>query len=322
MIGRRSCTGLSTYLYTMMNDYAIQTRDLCKEFGSQVAVRGLTLEVKRGEVFGFLGPNGAGKTTSIKMLLGLVKPTAGSASLLGRPVTDRNAREKTGFLPEHFRFHDWLSAGEFLSLHGKLYRMDPARREQRAAELLELVGLTPFREKQLRTFSKGMLQRIGLAQALMNRPELVFLDEPTSGLDPVGRRLVRDIIRQLRQEGTTVFLNSHLLSEVEITCDRVAFIKHGEVLRVSTVSALMDGATTVTIHARGYAPETLGELAQWGKDVRTEGDLILMTVSDEDVLPQINRCLVERGVDVYAIIPQRLSLEDLFIQVVGTDGGL
>jgi ABC-2 type transport system ATP-binding protein len=306
----------------MNNDYAIEARELRKVFGSQVAVRGLTLQVHRGEVFGFLGPNGAGKTTSIKMFLGLVTPSSGSASLLGLPASNRQSREKTGFLPEHFRFHDWLTAGEFLTLHGQLYRMDPARLEQRSAELLDRVGLTPFRDKQLRTFSKGMLQRVGLAQALLNRPELVFLDEPTSGLDPVGRRLVRDIIRQLRQEGTTVFLNSHLLSEVEITCDRVAFIKHGEVLRVSPVSALMDGATTVTIHARGYSPEILSGLSQWGKDVRTEGETILMTVSDEEVLPQINRCLVEGGVDVYAIIPQRLSLEDLFIQVVGTDGGL
>jgi ABC-2 type transport system ATP-binding protein len=306
----------------MKTDYAIQARALRKEFGNKVAVRGLTLEVLRGQVFGFLGPNGAGKTTSIKMLLGLVEPTSGTAELLGRPISDRHAREKTGFLPEHFRFHDWLTGGEFLTLHGRLYRMDPTRLSQRTTELLELVGLAEFRNQQLRTFSKGMLQRIGLAQALLNEPELVFLDEPTSGLDPVGRRLVRDIIRQLRQGGTTVFLNSHLLSEVEITCDQVAFIKHGEVLRVSPVSALMDGATTVTIHARGYTTEHLNNLGQWGKDVRTEGENILMSVSDEDALPQINRSLVEKGVDVYAIIPQRLSLEDLFIQVVGTDGGL
>jgi ABC-2 type transport system ATP-binding protein len=306
----------------MNNDFAIDARELRKEFGSQVAVRGLTLQVQRGEVFGFLGPNGAGKTTSIKMLLGLVSPTSGEASLLGKPITDRRAREKTGFLPEHFRFHDWLTAEEFLNLHGQLYSIEPARLKKRAAELLELVGLTPFRDKQLRTFSKGMLQRIGLAQSLLNEPELVFLDEPTSGLDPVGRRLVRDIIRQLREANTTVFLNSHLLSEVEITCDRVAFIKHGEVLRVSPVSALMDGVTTVTIHARGYTPETLADLSQWGRDVRTEGETILMSVSEEDALPKINRCLVERGVSVYAIVPQRLSLEDLFIQVVGTDGGL
>jgi len=285
-------------------------------------VRGLTLQVQRGEVFGFLGPNGAGKTTSIKMLLGLVKPTSGSATLLGRPITERQAREKAGFLPEHFRFHDWLTAEEFLRLHGQLFHMPETTLKQRASELLELVGLTPFRHKQLRTFSKGMLQRIGLAQALLNRPELVFLDEPTSGLDPVGRRLVRDVIRQLRGEGTTVFLNSHLLSEVEITCDRVAFIKHGEVLRVSQVSTLMEGSTSVTIHARGFTERVLERLAQWGQDVRADGDNILLSIKEEKALPEINRCLVEQGVDVYSIVPQRLSLEDLFIQVVGTDGGL
>ena len=302
--------------------YAIETNSLRKEFGSNVAVRGLNLQVQRGEVFGFLGPNGAGKTTSIKMMLGLVTPTSGEACLLGRPIQDRRAREKTGFLPEHFRFHDWLTAGEFLILHGDLYGMTRARLAQRATELLELVGLAPFRDKQLRTFSKGMLQRIGLAQALLNEPELVFLDEPTSGLDPVGRRLVRDIIRQLREHGTTVFLNSHLLSEVEITCDRVAFIKHGEVVHVSTVNTLMDGVTTVTIRARGYPAETLQALGRWGSDVRQDGDQILLSVSDEAALPEINRYLVSQGTDVYAMVPQRLSLEDLFIQVVGTDGGL
>ena len=167
-----------------------------------------------------------------------------------------------------------------------------------------------------------MLQRIGLAQALLNNPDLVFLDEPTSGLDPVGRRLVRDIIRQLRAQGTTVFLNSHLLSEVEITCDRVAFIKHGEVVRTSSIQALVDGETTVTIRARGFTPEILADLSQWGRDVRADGENIVMAVSSEEALPAINRRLVEKGVNVYAMLPQRLSLEDLFIQVVGTDGGL
>ncbi len=306
----------------MTQEPAIQTEKLRKEFGKHVAVRGLTLQVERGEVFGFLGPNGAGKTTSIKMLLGLVKPTSGEAKLLGRPLRDESARAHVGFLPEHFRFHDWLSAAEFLRLHGQLYHMDNVRLQTRIPELLELVSLTPFRDQQLRTFSKGMLQRIGLAQALLNDPSIVFLDEPTSGLDPVGRRLVRDIIRQLRSQGTTVFLNSHLLSEVEITCDRVAFIKHGEVVRVSAVSALIDGETTVTIHAHGFTPEILQKLAQWGRDVRADGENIVMSVHEEEALPAINRCLVEEHVDVYSIVPQRLSLEDLFIQVVGTDGGL
>jgi len=301
---------------------AIETRSLRKVFGEKVAVGDLTLTVEQGEVFGFLGPNGAGKTTSIKMLLSLIAPTSGEALLFGLPFGNPQVRSRIGFLPEHFRFHDWLTAQEFLALHADLYRIPRQDGLRRIDELLELVGLTPHRDKKLREFSKGMLQRIGLAQALLNEPDLVFLDEPTSGLDPVGRRLVRDIIRHLRQNGTTVFLNSHLLSEVEITCDRVAFIKHGEVVRTSPISDLMNGSTSVTIHARGFQAETLESLAKWGQDVRVEGESILLSVKDETALPEINRCLVEEGVDVYAIVPQRLSLEDLFIQVVGTDGGL
>jgi ABC-2 type transport system ATP-binding protein len=301
---------------------AIETRDLRKAFGDNVAVKGLTLQVERGEVFGFLGPNGAGKTTSIKMLLGLVAPTSGQAALLGAPLGDRAARARIGFLPEHFRFHDWLSASEFLTLHGQLYGMPPARLRSRVSELLELVGLTPFRDKPLRTFSKGMLQRIGLAQALLNDPALVFLDEPTSGLDPVGRRLVRDIIHDLRAKGTAVFLNSHLLSEVEITCDRVAFIKHGEVVRVSDLKTLVDGHTSVTIRAAGLTPTLVAGLGRWGRDVRADGDHVTLAVSDEAALPALTRFLVSQGAEVYAITPQRLSLEDLFIQTVGTDGGL
>ena len=306
----------------MNAQFAIETEGLRKIFGEKVAVRGLTLQVERGEVFGFLGPNGAGKTTSMKMLLGLVKPTAGRGFLLGRPITDRSARAKVGFLPEHFRFHDWLSAVEFLTLHGQLYGMKPADLTKRIDELLELVSLSEFRDQQLRTYSKGMLQRVGLAQALLNRPELVFLDEPTSGLDPVGRRQVREVIHLLRAEGTAVFLNSHLLSEVEITCDRVAFIKHGEVLQVSPVKALMDGATQVTVRARNVTPAALAELTRWDSAVRADGDQITLSVDGEADLPEITRCLVANDVDVYAVIPQRLSLEELFIQVVGTDGGL
>jgi len=306
----------------MGNILAIDTENLRKVFGTQTAVSGLTLQVDQGEVFGFLGPNGAGKTTSIKMLLGLVNPTSGSAKLFGRPITDRLSRKQVGFLPEHFRFHDWFTAKEFLNAHGELYGIDVNCLKKRVEELLDLVGLTPFHNKQLKTFSKGMLQRIGLAQALLNEPQLVFLDEPTSGLDPVGRRLVRDIIRQLRTKGTTVFLNSHLLSEVEITCDRVAFIKQGIVIRTSQLSTLVDGSTTVTIHARGFNSDTLSTLAQWGQDVRVEGELIVLSVNDEAALPEINRAMVHQGVDVYSLVPQKLSLEDLFIQVVGTDGGL
>jgi ABC-2 type transport system ATP-binding protein len=302
--------------------FAIETNQLRKVFGDNAAVKSLTLQVQQGEVFGFLGPNGAGKTTSIKMLLSLIAPTSGSANLLGATLGDRAVRARIGFLPEHFRFHDWLSADEFLTLHGKLYGMSDLELRQRINELLEMVGLAPFRDKQLRTFSKGMLQRIGLAQALLNNPDLVFLDEPTSGLDPVGRRLVRDIIHDLRRKGTCVFLNSHLLSEIEVTCDRVAFIKHGEVIQVVELKTLEDVKASVTIRARGISSEAIAGLSQWGQDVRVDGEHISMAIANETALPDITRYMVAQGADVYAVTPQRLSLEELFIQIVGTDGSL
>lgn len=305
-----------------MSELAIQTWGLRKAYGRKVAVKGLDLEVRRGEVFGFLGPNGAGKTTSIKMLLGLVKPTGGEAAILGQPISEVETRRKVGFLPEHFRFHQWLTAEELLRLHGRLYGMDQSRLSERIPALLELVGLTPHRAQQIGEFSKGMLQRAGLAQALLNEPELIFLDEPTSGLDPVGRRLVRDIIRHERTRGATVFLNSHLLGEVEVTCDRVAFIKHGEVLEVRELEPLMSGEMGVTVRARNLSPQVVEGLGQWAQVVGLEGEQLRLSVDDDDRLPEVLRYLAARGVDVYAVVPQRLSLEELFIQIVGTDGGL
>ena len=306
----------------MSNAPAIETHELRKVFGEHTAVKGLTLQVQQGEVFGFLGPNGAGKTTSIKMLLGLAVPTSGSANLLGTPLGDRAALARIGFLPEHFRFQEWLTAGEFLEMHGQLYGMRPTDLRSRLDELLERVGLSDFRHKQLRTFSKGMLQRIGLAQALLNRPLLVCLDEPTSGLDPVGRRLVRDIIHELRAQGTSVFLNSHLLGEIEVTCDRVAFIRHGEVVRLLELASLDSGQTTVTIRARGLTPEIISGLARWGQLIQVESENVTLNISAESNLPEITRYLVLQGADVYALSPRRMSLEEIFIETVGKDGGL
>jgi ABC-2 type transport system ATP-binding protein len=305
---------------------AIEAHNLRKEYHEKPAVADLTLTVERGEVFGFLGPNGAGKTTAVKMLLGLIAPTAGNGRLLGKPLGDPRGRQKVGFLPEHFRFHHWLTAREFLRLHADLYRIPPNVMQRRVRELLDLVGLASHADKQLRAFSKGMLQRIGLAQALLNEPEVVFLDEPTSGLDPMGRRLVRDIIRNLRQQGTTVFLNSHLLSEVEITCDRVAFIKRGEVVHKSSLESLIDGELRVRIRARPPADMALSHwqaivagLERWSQNVRVEGPVIHLTLTEEAALPAINRYLVEQKAEVYAVTPQTLSLEDLFIQVVESE---
>jgi ABC-2 type transport system ATP-binding protein len=304
------------------SDLAIRTRGLRKVFGDKVAVRNLTLDVPRGEVFGFLGPNGAGKSTSVKMLLGLVFPTSGEAQILGCPVGDVKARRKVGFLPEHFRFYDWLTPAELLKLHGRLYGMSHAKLRERIPVLVEQVGLTPHRDKRLRDFSKGMLQRIGLAQALLNEPDLIFLDEPTSGLDPVGRRLVRDIIKAERDRGATVLLNSHLLGEVEITCNRVAFIKDGEVVEARQLDEDIEEQTTVSIQAANVTAEIASGLSQWSRSVRTEGGQLTLSVSSGSVVPEIVRYLVAKGADVYEVTPQRLSLEERFLEIVDSDGGL
>lgn len=299
---------------------AISARHLRKVFGSKVAVRGLSLDVPRGEIFGFLGPNGAGKSTSIKMLLGLTWPTSGSATVLGCPVKDVAARRRIGFLPEHFRFYDWLTAAELLDLHGRLYGMTHAELRERTPELLDRLGLAPHRDKRLRDFSKGMMQRIGLAQALLNSPDLVFLDEPTSGLDPAGRKLVREIIREQRARGVTIFLNSHLLSEVEVTCDRVAFIKHGVVLETRRLDSASE--MTVSIRVRRIGESVRAALAQRVRDLSVEADRLTFRVTEPDAVPAIVHLLVDSGADVYEVTPQRLSLEDLFLKIVGDDEGL
>jgi ABC-2 type transport system ATP-binding protein len=307
---------------TRFSDLAIRTRGLRKVFSGKVAVRNLTLDVPRGEVFGFLGPNGAGKSTSVKMLLGLVLPTSGEAQILGCPVGDVKTRSRVGFLPEHFRFYDWLTPRELLKLHGRLYGMSHAKLRERVPGLLDLVGLTPHRDKCLCDFSKGMLQRIGLAQALLNEPDLIFLDEPTSGLDPVGRRLVRDIIKAQRERGATVLLNSHLLGEVEITCNRVAFIKDGAVVETRQLNDDIEDQITVSIRAPNVTAEIADGLSRWGRPVGTKCGRLTLSVASGAVVPEIVRYLVASGVDVYEVTPQRLSLEERFLEIVGPDGGL
>jgi ABC-2 type transport system ATP-binding protein len=230
-----------------------------------------------------------------------------------------------GFLPEHFRFHDWLNGEEFLQLHAQLYGLSEADRQQRIPALLKRVGLEEHATKKLRGYSKGMLQRVGLAQALLNRPAVVFLDEPTSGLDPIGRILVRDIIRELRGEGTTVFLNSHLLSEVEITCDRVVFIKHGTVVKSIVLKEIEQSATQVQIRVGTLSAdraELERGLLQFGTDVHVDTDRIHLTVANQQALPELARWLIGQGLDLYELKPQHVSLEEMFLQIVGTDGGL
>jgi len=301
-----------------MTDVAIESRALRKEFGTHVAVADLWLQVPRGEVFGFLGPNGAGKTTSIKMLLGLVPPTSGDARLLGAPLGDRSVRARIGFLPEHFRFHDCLTARELLRLHGRLQGMRGGALERRIEQLLDRVDLADTDHLYLRQFSKGMLQRAGLAQALIAHPQLVFLDEPTSGLDPLGRVLVRELIEELRGGGATVFLNSHLLGEVEATCDRVIFVKQGSVVHEMSLTE-PEQIVSAELRIDRLDSATLEGLQAFGRDVRLVDGTVCLRVNAEDVMPDIARWLVGQGIAIHALGTRRKSLEEWFIEVMGED---
>ncbi len=300
-----------------MSDIAIETLHLRKEYGSKVAVKDLCLQVKAGEIFGFLGPNGAGKSTTMNMLLNLVEPTDGQVAVFGRSPSVPQTRAKMGFLPEHFRFHEWLGATEFLFIHGRLYGMERDLLRQRIPYLLDLVGLSHSAEKKLSQFSKGMLQRIGLAQAMLNSPDIILLDEPTSGLDPLGRRLVRDIVRELKANGTTVFINSHFLSEVEVTCDRVAFIKDGQVVRTETVDRLLQDITEVTLRVDRVDPTLLAALREISQSIKVDGCQLSVAVGDVEMVPLIARRAIENGAKIYDLHPRRRTLEDIFLDVIG-----
>lgn len=298
---------------------AVETRHLRKRFGEKLAVEDLSLAVGQGEVFGFLGPNGAGKTTSLKMLLGLVEPTAGAGRLLGAPIGDRATRARVGFLPEHFRFPEWLSARELLHFHGRLLELPDAVARERTERLLGDVDLLDAAHRPLRGYSKGMLQRAGLASALLGEPDLVFLDEPTSGLDPLGRLLVRDLIHAQRARGTTIFLNSHLLGEVEATCDRVAFVKAGRVVHEHSLAAAAGEPVEVVVRAGALDGETVAGFERFGRDVRRAGEEVRLMVPSEDVLPEIARWVVSRGATLRHLSADRVSLEDKFLEVMGSD---
>ena len=299
-----------------MSAPALESRALRKEFGSKTAVRELTLAVPAGEVFGFLGPNGAGKTTSMKMLLGLVRPTSGDGRILGRPLGDPRGRARVGYLPEHFAFHEWLEGRELLRYHARLLGLPSRDLDALVEERLQQVDLAEVGSRRVREYSKGMKQRLGLAQALLGEPALVFLDEPTSGLDPLGRRLVRDLIRDLRERGTTVFLNSHLLSEVEMTCDRVAFVKQGRVVRDMILGAEERDLEVEMRFDRPASGLTDG-LSRFGHDVRADGDRASLRVTGEDRLPEISRWLAGEGVGLYHLAARRPSLEEIFLEVIG-----
>jgi len=288
---------------------------LRKRYGKQSAVADVSLEVVRGEVVGLLGPNGAGKTSVIKMLLGLVHPDAGEVVLLGRPGSDPAARARVGYLPELFRYQPWLSAAEVLALHVRLSATDIPAQEQR--EVLERVGLGERTGDRLGGFSKGMQQRLGLAVALVARPELVVLDEPTSALDPLGRADVRDIVLSLREQGVAVLLNSHLIGEVERVCDRVVILDRGRVAASGSLAELL-GRRELHLHLTGLSPAGRARLAETGGVERT-GEWFTVALPADDVdtaIPDLVGDLVALGTRVHAVEPARISLEDRLLGIL------
>jgi ABC-2 type transport system ATP-binding protein len=298
---------------------AIWASGLRKRYGAHRAVDDVSLTVGRGEVVGLLGPNGAGKTTVIKMLLGLVRPDAGEAMLLGQPATDPLSRRRVGYLPELFRYQPWLSAVEVITLHVRLSGLDVPARTRR--ETLALVGLAQRATDRVGGFSKGMQQRLGLAVALVAGPELVVLDEPTSALDPLGRVDVRDIVLGLRERGVAVLLNSHLIGEVERVCDRVVILDRGRVAASGSLAELL-GRRELRLHLTDLTPEAEARLAATGA-VERVGDrcTVALPVDDDGAaVPDLVRDLVALGARVHAVEPARISLEERLLGIL-RDGG-
>jgi len=282
------------------------------------ALKGLDLEVRQGETFGFLGPNGAGKTTTLKILMGLIYPTSGKAWLMGKELGDVSVKHRLGFLPEQPYFYEYLTASEFLDFYGRLFGMSSGTRKARAAELLALVGLDHARDLQLRKFSKGMLQRIGIAQALINDPELVVLDEPMSGLDPVGRKDVKDIIIHLKERGKTIFFSTHILPDVEVVCDRVAILVKGELRAMGAVGDLLESveAASVEMTFDGLTGSDLAAVKTLAKTSFVQGSIHTVFFDDGEKAKEAKEMVFKRGGEIISLIPHKRSLEDIFIEEV------
>jgi ABC-2 type transport system ATP-binding protein len=280
-----------------------------------VALGDLSLSVEHG-VFGFLGPNGAGKTTAVKILLGLTRPTSGSGSLAGAAFGSKQSLGRIGYLPELFRYQSWLTAREVLALHCELAGIDRARWPSEIDRILATVGLADRGTSRVATFSKGMQQRLGLGVALLDDPAVVLLDEPTSALDPVGRHDVREIIRALREKGTIVFLNSHLLSEVEQVCDAVAIVDRGKVVAQGDLTQLLRGSS-VRIRATSVSREARAAMARFGELDDDADGAVLVKGIDRERIPDLVSAIVSSGARVYAVEPQHESLEERFLSLLG-----
>jgi len=300
---------------------AIEIRDLTKVYSSflskekVLAVDSLSLNIHKGEIFGFLGPNGAGKTTTIKMLLGLIFPTSGEATVLGKPAGDIDMKRRISYLPESPYFYEYMSGVEALQFYAGLFGMGRKPARKKAKELLEQVGLGNSGNKSLREYSKGMLQRIGIAQALVNDPELLFLDEPTSGLDPIAHMDIRDLIVQLRQQGKTVFLSSHQLTDVEMVCDRVSIMVDGKILKMGGVEDLLKGGATEIV-ARKVGKPALEKLKAIASRVDESDENRIVCLTPDNASQKAVCIVMENQGEIISVTPQRKTLEELFIRTV------
>lgn len=283
-------------------------------FKRKKILKGITLTVDEGEIYGYLGPNGAGKTTTIKCIMGLIFPEIGEIQILGQHYLSLQAKAHIGFLPENPYFYDYLTAREFLRFYSQLFQLRQEAREKRIVELIKLVGLEKSADLQLRKFSRGMLQRIGLAQALLNEPKLVFLDEPLGGLDPIGRKEIRDIILRLKDEGKTVFLSSHILQDIEMICDRVAIIVNGEIVNAGKLSDLISEKVFFTELIVSGIDDKL--LEHFGDSLDSHGERIFLKVYDEAKLEDILQLVLTHKGRVHSLIPRTETLEDIFVGMV------
>jgi ABC-2 type transport system ATP-binding protein len=303
---------------------AVRAEGLSKEFRfglfrktRRAALKNVGFEIQRGEIFGYLGPNGSGKTTTLKIIFGLLFPDSGSLTLLGHAHSDRTWRYKAGYLPEHPYFYDYLSPSEYLDYAGRLVGMTAGDRRDRSETLLARVKLSHVADVPLRRFSKGMLQRLGIAQALIHDPELVFLDEPMSGLDPIGRRLVRDLIFELKQQGKTIFFSTHILSDAETLCDRVALLRDGELLRTGTLADILKvDVSHMEVLVSGIAAEAMEALPAKVKMRHALGERWRLEV-EEGVLAETVTAVNRAGGRILAIQAVRESLEDYFMREIG-----
>lgn len=296
---------------------AIETHNLTKVYHNNAGCKNICLSVSEGQVFGLLGPNGAGKSTFVKTLMGLLYPTSGSALLLGKPLGDIEVKRRIGYLPELFRYQEWLTGEGLLEFHARIYKMEGKRCKEQIEKVLNLVGLAGKERYRIKTYSKGMQQRLGLASALLPDPDLIFLDEPTSALDPVGRREVREIISNLKREGKTILLNSHLLSEVEMVCDEVAIIKNGQVVACGNLQELLSSQTEVSIRVADMDISLVESLQQINETVHFDGTRLIAFIEKPEEIPLLVARVVQNGARVYEVIPKQQSLEDLFIRFMG-----